>query len=257
LVVSFLALFVALSGLAWAAQIAQDSVKSRHVKDGQIKNQDLADAAVTTVKLADGSVTTAKVTDESLVGDDLVDETVTGSKIADGTVTGSKVGEGTITGANLADGTITGAKVQNDSISGLDIDEASLSGVALASGTNCCSLRRETLALGTAYSPSDPSTFVSLEAFELRTSTTAGDDDVIQVCKLPSSPFSVPGIVYAGGTRFVPSFASSSNSCQAFDINGAATSGTGDFELVLPVSAHVWGKQFFSGDGAQVIVLDH
>ncbi len=244
MVVSFLALLIALSGVAWAANLAENSVKSKQIKDGQVKNQDLADGAVTSVKLADGSIATGKVLDESLIGDDLADETVTGSKITDGTITGSKV----------EDGTLDGADVENDSLGGLDIDEASLVGVALASGDDCCTLRTETLATATPYSASDPSTFVRFGIFEVRSSN---NNDVIQVCKLPSSPGSVTGIVYAGGVRFVPSFPSQSNTCLPIDINASSTSAIGDFELILPTGAHVWGKQFFSGDGAEVVILDH
>lgn len=40
--VSLTALFVALGGVAWA--LATDSVKSKHIKDGQVKSQDLNDA---------------------------------------------------------------------------------------------------------------------------------------------------------------------------------------------------------------------
>ena len=247
LIISFVALLVALSGIAWAAQLAENSVKSKQIKDGQVKDQDLADGAVTTVKLADGSIVTGKVLDESLVGDDLADETVTGSKIVDGTITSSKV----------EDGTLSGADVENDSLDGLDIDEASLAGVALTSGDDCCTLREENLALGTAYSPSDPATFVNLGAFELRTSTTAGEIETVRICKLPSSPFSVPGIVSMSGVRSVVGFGTSSNTCLGFDINGASTSAVGDFEVMVPSQVQVWGKQFFSGEGAEVVILEH
>jgi hypothetical protein len=110
--------------------------------------------------------------------------------------------------------------------------------------------------LGTPYSAGDPDTFVNLNGFELRTSASAGDDDGIQLCKLPSSPSSVTAIVYMAGTRLAPSFPTPSNSCLTFDINGdGSTSGTGDFQLIPPTGVHVWGDAF-SGDGASVIVLE-
>jgi hypothetical protein len=55
-VMATIALFIAIGGGAYAAGLAKDSVKSKHIKDGEVKSQDLADAAVTEVKLtpADG-----------------------------------------------------------------------------------------------------------------------------------------------------------------------------------------------------------
>ena len=54
-VVSVIALFAALGlGTAWA--LAPDSVKSKHIVNGQVKTKDLADNAVNAAKLGDDSV---------------------------------------------------------------------------------------------------------------------------------------------------------------------------------------------------------
>jgi hypothetical protein len=60
--VGYLALFVALGGSAYAAatigpaNIQNDAVRSRHIKDGQVKNPDLAANSVGTGKVIDGSL---------------------------------------------------------------------------------------------------------------------------------------------------------------------------------------------------------
>lgn len=102
-IVSTLALVVALSGTgAYAAGLAKNSVKSKHIKDGQVKVVDLANGSVTAAKLAPGAVPDASIPD------------------------------GSVTGAKISSDAITGAKVADNSLKGADIDESSLGTVGLA-----------------------------------------------------------------------------------------------------------------------------
>ena len=61
-VIALLGLFVALGGTTYAAatigaaNIKDDAVRSRHVKDGEVKNPDLGANAVRSAKVADGSL---------------------------------------------------------------------------------------------------------------------------------------------------------------------------------------------------------
>jgi hypothetical protein len=56
-VVSTVCLFVVLSGSAYAAvTLSKNSVRSRHIKNGQVKRADIADFAVTSAKVADSSL---------------------------------------------------------------------------------------------------------------------------------------------------------------------------------------------------------
>jgi hypothetical protein len=111
-VVGYLALFVALSGTAWAtgqigsADIADNAVLSRHIKDGQVKNPDLAGKAVTRPKLGLAAVGPAQ--------------------LATGAVTAHKLAGNADGSAKVADGSLTGADVQNNSLTGADIDESKL-----------------------------------------------------------------------------------------------------------------------------------
>ena len=51
-VISFVALFVAISGVAYAGGLGKGTVKSKQIKDGAVKTAELADGAVTNEKLA-------------------------------------------------------------------------------------------------------------------------------------------------------------------------------------------------------------
>jgi hypothetical protein len=85
--VGYVALFIALSGSAYAATLApSNSVNSASIIDGQVKTRDLASNAVSRSKVKDGSIS--------------------GSKLADGAVNGSKVAAGSLNGAVIKDGTI-------------------------------------------------------------------------------------------------------------------------------------------------------
>ena len=56
-VVGYIALFVALSGTAWAAsELDKNEVKSKHIGKGQVKTKDLGKNSVTSPKVADGSL---------------------------------------------------------------------------------------------------------------------------------------------------------------------------------------------------------
>jgi hypothetical protein len=53
---STVAVFIAIGGGAYAAGLAKNSVKSKHIKDSGVKAVDLASSAVTSDKVADGSL---------------------------------------------------------------------------------------------------------------------------------------------------------------------------------------------------------
>jgi hypothetical protein len=48
-------------GTAWAAGLAPNSVKSKHIKDGQVKAADLGDGAIDSTKIADDGIFAAKI----------------------------------------------------------------------------------------------------------------------------------------------------------------------------------------------------
>jgi hypothetical protein len=93
LVISCLALFMALAGSAFAAGVvAKNSVRSAQIVDGTVR----------TVDLHDGAVNSAKVSDDSLTAADLAPNAVGSEEIAENAVSSSKVADHSITGADLA-----------------------------------------------------------------------------------------------------------------------------------------------------------
>ena len=106
---STIAVFLALGGgVAWA--LDKDTVKSKHIVDGQVRSTDVAD--------------------------DSTEFALTGGDIANGS----------LVGGDVANDSLTGADVGNGSLSGADVDESSLGQVPSAgvggygrsfSGTGC------------------------------------------------------------------------------------------------------------------------
>ena len=81
-VVGYVAVFLALTGVSYAASLPANSVKSKTIKNGQVKTKDIAGGAVTSSDLAAGSVGTAAVQDNSLTGVDIDESSLSGVNAA-------------------------------------------------------------------------------------------------------------------------------------------------------------------------------
>jgi hypothetical protein len=106
-VLSCMALFVALSGAAYAASsIAKKSVKTRHLGNG----------AVTTLKLRNGAVTMPKIRNGAVVGVKIAPGAVGSSQLLDGGVRSVDLGGQVVTAAKLKNGAVTEEKIANSAV---------------------------------------------------------------------------------------------------------------------------------------------
>ena len=156
-VIGYIALFFSLSlGTAWA--LDANSVKSRHIVNGQVKAKDIkksevqvrvdetcapglsiraiadngavtceatvGDGSITTAKLGDLAVTPGKVALDSLTAQQLGINSVDQSELQFGSVTSVKIDDGTVDNVDLATDSVRTGKVQNGSLDAADIGKA-------------------------------------------------------------------------------------------------------------------------------------
>jgi len=106
--ISCVALFVALSGAAYAAKttIGKKAVKTRN----------LANGAVTAHKLAGGSVTSLKLAYEAVTGAKIAPGAVGSTQIANGAVRSAALGGSVVTEDKLKNGAVTESKLFNSAV---------------------------------------------------------------------------------------------------------------------------------------------
>lgn len=107
--ISCIALFVALSGAAYAAKttLGNKAVKTKNLANGSVSTLKLRSGAVTTLKLRNGAVTGAKIAPGA----------VGSSQIANGAVRSAALGGGVVTEGKLKNSAVTANKIANGSVS--------------------------------------------------------------------------------------------------------------------------------------------
>ena len=115
LVIGCLALFLALTGSAFAVGVAKNSVRSAQIVDGTVRTVDLRDNAVNAAKIAansvgseeiaENAVESAEVAQDALTSQDLGPASVTSSEVADQSLTADDLGPNSVAASEL--GTVT------------------------------------------------------------------------------------------------------------------------------------------------------
>jgi hypothetical protein len=146
LVISCVALFLALAGSAFAAKTA--SVSSRQIVDGTVRTIDLRDNAVNSAKIADATVSGNDLGTDSVGTDEIAKDAVNTDEIAENAVTSSEVAPDSLTAGDLASNSVTSPEIADQTINSNDIgpnavnaDELSVviqrtNTKSLAAGTN-------------------------------------------------------------------------------------------------------------------------
>src|SRR4029450_11729727 len=144
-VIGYLALFLTLSiGTAWALE--RNSVRSKHIVNGEVKTVDLGPDSVTGAKVADDSLGAAAI-GENAVGFSELDAAAFNADIAE---------QGAAFG--IPNDAIQGFEVEDDTLTDADVDESTLAVVEGQGDALCCWLRSEVLETDDPYSAGDAST---------------------------------------------------------------------------------------------------
>jgi hypothetical protein len=125
-VLSLIALFVALSGVAVAAG---------KLGPGAVKSVNIANQAVTNPKIKTQAVTSGKIKNSGIKAVDLGPGSVTNSKLAKKAVTNSKLGTESVWNGNLAKKAVTENKLGAESVSTGKLGNESVTSAKISSST--------------------------------------------------------------------------------------------------------------------------
>lgn len=125
-VISCIALFAALSGVAYAAAVPRNSVGTPQLKNGAVTAPKLRNGAVVTGKIRNGAVVTEKIADDAIDSTKLDQGSVRAAALGGGVVTNAKIQNGAVNEAKLAANAVTTGKVQDGAISAAKLNSGLL-----------------------------------------------------------------------------------------------------------------------------------
>lgn len=132
-VLSCMALFVALSGVAYAAgTIGKKSVKTQHLGNGSVTALKLRNGAVTTPKLRNLAVTSPKLGNAAVIDGKIANGAVRSAALGGGVVTTGKLKNGAVSSEKLANGAVTNSKLGADALTAGKIQDGAVTGAKLA-----------------------------------------------------------------------------------------------------------------------------
>lgn len=117
-VISCIALFVALSGAAYAAKttLGNKSVKTRNLANGSVNTLKLRNGAVTPLKIRNGAVTGAKIAPGAVGSTQIADGGIRSVDLGGGVVTEGKLKNGAVTENKLGANAVSTGKIQNGAV---------------------------------------------------------------------------------------------------------------------------------------------
>jgi hypothetical protein len=135
-VISCIALFIALSGAAFAAKatIGKKAVKTRNLANGAVTTLKLRGSAVTTLKLANAAVSGPKIAPGAVGSSHLASGAVRSTALGGGVVTTGKLKDGAVATDKLANGAVTNSKLGADALTSGKIQDGAVTGAKLAPG---------------------------------------------------------------------------------------------------------------------------
>lgn len=132
LVISCLALFMALTGSAFA--VSKATISSKQIVNGSVRTADLAPNSVKSPKIADGTIGSDDLGSDSVDFEEIALDAVDTGEIAKGAVGPEEVAVNAISSANVAPDSLTAADLGPNSVGSSEVTDQSLTQADL--GTN-------------------------------------------------------------------------------------------------------------------------
>jgi hypothetical protein len=142
IVISCLALFLALTGSAFAVGVGKNTVRSAQIVDSTVRTIDLRDNAVSSPKIADAAVTATdlgtdsvgsdEIAKDAVKSDEIAKDAVKADEIADNAVTSSEVAPDSLTAGDLAANSVGSSEVADESLTQADLGVNSVNELEVA-----------------------------------------------------------------------------------------------------------------------------
>ena len=128
LLISCIALFLALTGSAFAVGIAKNSVRSAQIVDGTVRTVDVRDNAINAPKIAPDAVG----------GEEIAENAVGSPEVAQDALTNQDLGAASVTSSEVADQSLTAADLGADSVASSELGAVTVrtNATTVAKGTN-------------------------------------------------------------------------------------------------------------------------
>jgi hypothetical protein len=116
LVISCVALFLALAGSAFAVGVAKNSVRSPQIVDGTVRTADLRDNSVNPRKIAPDAVTVEEIAENAVESPEVAPDALTAGDLGAASVTSSEVADQSLTGDDLGANSVGSSEIQAGAI---------------------------------------------------------------------------------------------------------------------------------------------
>lgn len=139
MILSVVALFVALGGSAYAVGIGKNTVRSPQIVDGAVRTVDLRDNAVKAAKVAPDAIGNEELAENSVTSQEVLDETLTNQDLGAASVTSSEIADGSVGSADVSDNSLTANDLAADSVRSSELGtvvQRQSAAQAIAAGAN-------------------------------------------------------------------------------------------------------------------------
>jgi hypothetical protein len=111
LMISCIALFLALTGSALAVGIAKNSVRSAQIVDGSVRTLDLRDNAVSAPKIAANSVGSEEIAENAVESPEVAQDALTNQDLGAASVASSEVADQSLAASDLAPDSVAASEL--------------------------------------------------------------------------------------------------------------------------------------------------
>ena len=126
LVISCIALFMALTGSALAVGVGKNTVRSPQIVDGTVRTIDLRDNSVGAGKVAPDAIDTTEIAANGVDSSDVAPETLTTADVAPETLTAADLGPASVASSEVADQSLTADDLGPNSVGSSELQTGSV-----------------------------------------------------------------------------------------------------------------------------------